>query len=197
MRKMIICGKEEHYYEVFTGRKGEIRRENRMQGYTAVWATRTLYLCLVLILVGCTTGTVEPETATPVPPRPTGTPVPSATATATAAPTQTPLPTATVTPTPQPTSEMETARLLGTGFLTNWRFFFTIQAEEPLQLPYYGMVDRDKRYACQVVLQNPNRLYCWGPLAGKGRWVEYGVYKQDTDVRVHEGRFFIPVELEP
>jgi hypothetical protein len=196
MKKMIINGEEEHLSMVFTGPKGEIRRGNRKQGYTGVWAAKTLYLFLVFMLVGCTSGTVEPETMTPVPPRPTSTPIPAMTATATAAPTLTPRPTATVTATPQPTSEMESARLVGIGFLPEWRFFFTVQVEEPLQLTYYGMVARDKRYACQIVVQNPNRLYCWGPLAGKGRWVEYEVYEQETDKRVHEGRFFIPVELD-
>jgi hypothetical protein len=148
----------------------------------------------MLALAGCSAAPTEPAPmATPLQ---VNTATPPATRTPTMTATTAPVPTSTETLKPTPTSEMDTARLFATGFLPNWGFFFTIEAEEPIQMNYYGIVARDKRYNCEVISQNPNRIYCYGPLAAVDRWVDYGVYEEETDRLVHAGRFFIPIELD-
>jgi hypothetical protein len=158
------------------------------------------WILLVSILSGCNaqpaieaTLPAASQTVEGPPPDPTQastqTPAPTSTASVVPNPTATPL--------LQPTSEMNTARLLATGFLPRWEFFFTVETSQPVQMTYYAIVARDKRYECEIVTQNPNRLYCWGPLVGVDKWVEYGMYEVGTDKKVHGGRFFIPIELDP
>jgi hypothetical protein len=152
---------------------------------------------MAILLAGCSG--VEPVQLTPTPAPPTSVPTRTlaVSRTPTAEFTHTPAPTVTITPTPQPTSEMETARLVGTGSRPNWQYFFTVEAEEALQGRYYGVVAGNKQYACEIIPQNPNRIYCHGPLAGLDRWVDYVIYEQATEQRVHEGQFFIPLNLLP
>jgi hypothetical protein len=152
---------------------------------------------MAILLAGCSE--VEPVSNTPTQAPPTS--IPTRTFAVSRTPTveftHTPAPTVTISPTPQPTSEMQTARLVGTGSRPNWQYFFTVEAEEALQGRYYGVVAGNKQYACETVPQNPNRVYCFGPLAGVDRWVDYVLYEQATEKKVHEGRFFIPLNLNP
>jgi hypothetical protein len=152
---------------------------------------------MTLLLAGCSG--VEPVQFTLTQALPTSIPTRTfaVSRTPTAEFTHTPAPTLTITPTPQPTSEMETARLVGTGFRPNWQYFFTVEAEEALQGHYFGVVAGNKQYACEIIPQNPKRIYCFGPLAGLDRWVDYVIYEQETEHLVHEGRFFIPLNLLP
>jgi hypothetical protein len=151
----------------------------------------------VLLMAACSAAPVEPVPGTAVPtlPAPAATIAPQPTPTEIEA-TASPIPTVTVTPTPQPTSEMTAAYLYASGFLPNWRFFFTVQAAEPLQSSYYGIVAGSKRYTCEIIAQTPDRLFCSGPQAAINRWVDYAVYEEESDQVVHEGRFFIPIELD-
>lgn len=156
-----------------------------------------LYATFVLVATACSAAAVEPAPATATPT------LPAAAATLSPQPTPTdieatasPIPTETITPTPQPTSEMDTAYLYASGFLPNWRFFFTVQAAEPLQNSYYGIVAGSKRYTCEIIAQTPDRLFCSGPQAGIDKWVDYAVYEEESDQVVQEGRFFIPIEWD-
>jgi hypothetical protein len=156
-----------------------------------------LSITFVLLMTACNAAPVEPvpATATLTLPAPTVTPTTQPTSTQIVA-TASPIPTETIPPTPQPTSEMATAYLYASGFLPDWRFFFTVQAAEPLQNRYYGVVAGSKRYTCEIIEQTPDRLFCSGPQAGIDKWVEYAVYEQETDQVVHDGQFFIPIEWD-
>jgi hypothetical protein len=156
-----------------------------------------LSIIFVLSATACSVAPIEPVPATAAPTLPAApaTPTPPPAPTEVEA-TATQVPTVTVTPTPQPTSEMTAAYLYSSGFLPNWRFFFTVQAAEPLQSSYYGIVAGSKRYTCEIIAQTPDRLFCSGPQAGIDKWVEYAVYEEDSDQVVHEGQFFIPIEWD-
>jgi hypothetical protein len=93
-----------------------------------------LSITFVLAATACSAAPVEPvpATATLTLPAPTATLTTQPTSTQIVA-TASPIPTETITPTPQPTSEMTAAYLYASGFLPDWRFFFTVQAAEPLQ----------------------------------------------------------------
>ena len=154
-------------------------------------------MAFVLAATACSAAPVEPAPATAAPTltaAPT-TPTPQPAPTEIEA-TASPIPTNTITPTPQPTSEMATARLYASGFLPNWRFFFTVQADEPLKSTYYGIVAGSKRYTCEIIAQTPDRLFCSGQQAAIDKWVQYAVYEEESDQVVHAGRFFIPIELD-
>jgi hypothetical protein len=156
-----------------------------------------LSITFVIAATACSAEPLEPvlATATLTLPAPTATLTPQPTSTQIVA-TASPIPTETITPTPQPTSEMTAAYLYASGFLPNWRFFFTVQAGEPLQSSYYGIVAGSKRYTCEIIAQSPDRLFCSGPQAGIDKWVDYAVFEEESDQVVHEGRFFIPIELD-
>lgn len=148
-------------------------------------------------MAGCSNIKTTPTvTLPPVPTRtraPTTTEAPTVTAVPSATLTATPLPTATLTPTP--VSELAKAKIYTIGFLPKWRFFFALEIPEKIQGSYYALVDKNKRYNCEIRTDKPNRLYCIGPQARIDDWVDYGVYEKDTDRLVYEGRIFVPLNI--
>ncbi len=139
------------------------------------------------------TATVSEPTAVPTQ-RPTETVEPTATtvpATPTEAVTNTPASTAT----PTLPAEMQGATFFTGGLLSDWRYFISIQAQQPITGQYYAMVDGNKEYECHVETIYPDRLYCVGRLPAVDKTVEYVVHEQQSGAAVFEGEVFIPLVL--
>ncbi len=117
---------------------------------------------------------------------PTETSTPTATATATLVPSQTP------TPTPTVIAELRDAKLYTSGFLDGYRFFFAVQADQPIQGHYYATLD-NKDYTCQVNATRPDRLYCYGRLPTVNKSVDYIIYDQVFNQPVTSGTINIPL----
>lgn len=132
---------------------------------------------------------------------------PTSTHTATTMPTSTPAPTREPTTTPTlplaptiptlPRADFSGAKILAYGPLSDWRFLITLELPDPVDGPFYMMVDQNKEYTCALLAGFPNRLYCTGPMARINDTVSFVVYDQDTDEPVYEGSIFIPLVLPP
>lgn len=153
-------------------------------------------LTAALFLIGCSSRPAPTPTLTPIhptrTPAPTGTPAP----TITPQPTETHLPSPTHLPTntPFPTPEVDftKAKFYTAGFLPDWRFFISIQAEEEMRGSYEALVDKTVRYKCEVLTAYPKRLYCSGPLRRMNDWVDYSIFQIGAEEPVFKGRVFIP-----
>jgi hypothetical protein len=165
---------------------------------------------LILLLGACT-----PADPTPIQLIPLDAGQAVGTATYTAIPTRTSTAAATATPKPTLTStpykniDFSQVEIGFGGFLSEWRYFITLDFTEPVRGEYYALVDRNKPYQCEVRDSSPNRLYCSGPLTALSSWTSVELYALDDasispaeaatqsaaaggTAPVLTGRFFVP-----
>jgi hypothetical protein len=156
--------------------------------------------CFVFVLAGCATPTqsfLESELPT-LTSRPTFT----QTLTYTPNPTFTPFPTQTLAPSPTQTStpyagmDFSQASILWGGFLPHWQYFVAIELPGPATSDFYAIVDYNKEYTCEVHVEFPNRLYCYGPQVRMADWAFIALYVKGNDNPVFEDRFFTPLKYE-
>lgn len=158
----------------------------------------TAFLILILLLAGCSTTTALPtvdksptlavtrtRAASITPPasstpRPSLTPLPSATATVTT--------TATATPDPA----LAEVRLLGVSWQKNYDLLLSIQFPGPVDASQYQVMVEDKWYDCQVLPQEPSRLFCIGQGMRVYDRVTVRIFPQGSDQAGFEGRISIP-----
>ncbi len=124
-----------------------------------------------------------PVTSTPVF---TSTPWPSATLPAT----ETPLPTIAFTITPD--SALAEVKLLGGGWRKGYDYFFSFQFNQPVDAKNYRLMVEEKEYACQVLSEFPNRLYCIGPGAKVLSTAEVRLFQVESEVPAFEKDVWIP-----
>lgn len=159
---------------------------------------KALFIILsLLVAAGCSVRQAPTPTVTPVLPTRTRAPSSTPAPTITPLPSQTPLPSPTSQPTdtPFPTPEVDfsKAKLSASGFLSNWRFFFAVEAEEPMQGSYYALVDNALKYDCEILAKYPNRLYCNGPLRKMDEFVDFAIYQTGASEPVFKGKVFVPI----
>ncbi len=148
-----------------------------------------------LLLAGCN------GAATPIGPTATASPVPVAARTMTPRPT---LPAPTLAPTWAPTATaapsatlpsaitLSGAKVISVSYLPKYRCLITLQTDHELAGKFYARVDTYKEYACQILPQHPNRLYCHGPLGGYEDDVFLQVYAEGIKTPVFEKEVYIP-----
>jgi hypothetical protein len=159
-------------------------------------------LILLLAMAACSNLPVNavepaavPSTTVPEPsstflaPDPTRTAQPSATAA--------PLNTATLQPTLTLPDDIRQVTLVAHGVLPNWNYLFTFGFTEKVQGSYRLMVDQNKEYTCTTRNDQPDNLYCNGPMAAFDDFVEYKLMAEDGSLTVLEGRVYIPPEFTP
>jgi len=133
--------------------------------------------------------TVPDPSSTFLPPDPTRTAQPSATAA--------PLKTATLQPTLTLPDDIRQVTLVAHGVLPNWNYLFTFGFTEKVQGSYRLVVDQNKEYTCTTRNDQPDNLYCDGPMAAFDDFVEYKLMAEDGSLTVLEGRVYIPPEFTP
>ena len=155
-------------------------------------------LCMAFLLSACGAPAPEPTATAPVEP-PTATSAPTETEVPTAISTETPVPSATPTITPTPTATFQAdfskAELYTAGPLKNFRFLIAVELAEPVQGEYYGLVDKNKEYKCEVLAAYPNRLYCSGRQAAANDFVTFQIFETDTDRPVFAGEVWCDLPL--
>lgn len=155
-------------------------------------------LCMASLLSACGSPAAAPTATVPVEP-PTATLEPTETKIPTAIPTETPVPSATPTITPTPTATFQAdfakAELYTAGPLANFRFLIVVELAEPVQGEYYGLVDRNKEYKCEVLVEYPNRLYCSGRQAAANDFVTFQIFETATDRPVFAGEVWCDLPL--
>ncbi len=157
--------------------------------YIAIFLAASVMLgaCSVLGGGATPTPTLPPPTAAATrTPQPTDTLTPTATATAT------PVPSLTPTITPTVIAELKDAKLYTSGFLNGYRYFFTVQAGQPIQGHYYAKLD-NKDYTCQVNSARPDRLNCYGRLPAVNKSVDFTIYDETSGQPVMMGTINIPL----
>jgi hypothetical protein len=85
--------------------------------------------------------------------------------------------------------------LFASGPLSGYRYFFSLQASEPVEGDYYAVVDEDEIYTCNVLQQYPNRLYCSGRQIGIRRTVPFEVFESESGVLILRGEIFLSALL--
>ena len=105
----------------------------------------------------------------------TYTPIPTRTPTVAATATQRP----SATSTPYENIDFSQVEIGFGGFLSEWRYFITLDFPEPVRGQYYALVDRNKPYQCEVRVETPTRLYCSGPLTALSSWTSVDLYVLD------------------
>jgi hypothetical protein len=155
-------------------------------------------LCMAVLLSACG-GTAVEQTATVPANPPTATPRPSETKIPTATITETPIPSATPTITLTPTATFQAnfskAELYTAGPLANFRFLIAVELAEPVEGEYYGLVDKNKEYTCEVLAAYPNRLYCTGRQAAANDFVTFQIFETATDRPVFAGEVWCDLPL--
>lgn len=154
-----------------------------------------IWIAACFLIAGCTalSAPPTPTVTQPAPthtathtPLPSATPTPEPTRTATLTPSQTPTPTATVI------AELSDASFYTSGFLSGYRYFFAVQAKQPIQGQYRARVE-NKDYTCEPNPSHPNRLYCYGRLAKVDGTVSYQIIEETSGKTVFSGEIFIPL----
>jgi hypothetical protein len=152
-------------------------------------------ICLAILLNACSPARVTPVPTLPpvptvIPTQPSSTRLPSVTPTL--AKTATPTPTITPTFTPTPMTDFSKAKVIAAGALPNWQCLIDIQVPEKIIGEYYAIVEKNKTYTCIILPNQPNRLYCSGPLAGIDKIVNLQVFQKGLDYPVFEAAVRMP-----
>jgi len=150
---------------------------------------------LAILFNACSPARVTPVPTLPPAPtvittQPSPTLLPSLTPTM--AKTATPTPTITPTFTPTPMMDFSKAKVIAAGSLPNWQCLIDIQLPEKIVGEYYAMVEKNKVYTCIVLPNQPNRLYCSGPLAGIDKIVNLQLFQKGLDYPVFEAAVRMP-----
>ena len=157
-----------------------------------------LLMAQAILTIACGTGAAEPSvTAEPTKLQPTEqTPIPSEPPTATSSPT----PTSTWTPTslpratstPVPLHDLSGGSVLGVSFLSGARLMVSLTFTESLDGEFRALVG-GKDFACLILDQYPDRLYCIGPELPQGSEAFIEVLRIDFGEPVFEATFSVPL----
>lgn len=164
---------------------------------------RMLAAALVVILLSaCSTPAAKLEPTAPPVMQPTATAV--AAAARTPFPTETPrhtplpeftatsLPTQTAAPTETPAPAFNDIKLIGLGWMENYQMLLSFQFSGPISPDDYRVMMENHEYACEVIAQYPDRLYCTGPGAKvlRNAWVR--VYPANSQQPEFEKEVYVP-----
>ncbi len=129
-------------------------------------------------------GEVSPAGATPTM-VPTGTPEPTQTLSPSLTPAVPPTATATLAPTatlvPTLDPALSDVKLIGLAWYRNYDLLLSFQFKQPVDPKKYRVTLEDKEYACEVLAQYPNRLYCRGQGAKVLTTANVRVYQVGSD----------------
>ncbi len=160
-----------------------------------------LFLMLAALLVSCaapratTVPSATPVASTPTM-VPTGTPEPTQTLSPSLTPAVPPTaaatlaPTATLVPTLDPT--LSDVKLIGLAWYRNYDLLLSFQFKQPVDPKKYRVTLEDKEYACEVLAQYPNRLYCRGQGAKVLTTANVRVYQVGSDLPGFEKDVWVP-----
>lgn len=163
---------------------------------------RILAAALVILLAACSTPAAGLEPTAPLVVQPTATAI--AAAARTPFPTETPrhtplpeftatsLPTQTAVPTETPDPALEDIKLIGMGWMDSYQMLLSFQFAGPVSPDDYRVMMENKEYACEVITQYPDRLYCTGSGAKvlRNAWVR--VYPSKSQQPGFEKEVYIP-----
>ncbi len=90
---------------------------------------------------------------------------------------------------------LPTVTLLGHSYLKNWRYLLTFKFSAPVSGEYIAKVDNNKTYSCYTLPDQPELLYCHGPLTGIDTTLQFELQKKDNHKSLLEGSFYIPYFL--
>jgi hypothetical protein len=155
-------------------------------------------LIVCLLLAGCSTTTPLPTADASPTPAVTNTSVPSATRLPSSTPRPSPTAlasmtatvTSTFTPTPDPV--LEDVRLLGVSWQKNYDLLLSIQFPGPVDASQYKVMVEDKWYRCQVLPQEPSRLFCVGQGMRVYDRVTVQIFPEGSDRPGFRGTISIP-----
>jgi lipocalin len=97
-----------------------------------------------------------------------------------------------MTPTITPDPALAQVHLIGVSWQADYNLLLSIQFPGPVDAAGYRVMVEDKEYDCQVLTEQPTRLFCLGRGMNVLDQVTVRIFQQGSDQPGFEGKIYVP-----